>query len=151
MATIDSFVNEGWLTVRTGRFVDAKIVGDAVEVAYRPRGQTTPELLRVGAVVNCTGPTAVLTAADDPLLSDLFATGLARPDPLSLGLEVAPDGAVIGEDGTASDVIDYVGPLLRARDGEGTAVPELRVHAFNMACRIVAAVETSAATIGSYI
>lgn len=151
MATIDSYVTEGWLTVRAGRFVDVKVVGDVAEVAYRPRGQANRAVLRVGAVVNCTGPTAVLTAADDPLLSDLFATGLARPDPLSLGLEVAPDGAVIGRDGIASDVIDYVGPLLRARDGEGTAVPELRVHAFNMACRIVAAVETSAASIGSYI
>jgi len=33
---------------------------------------------------------------------------------------------VIGRDGTPSRVLYYVGPFLRARDWEATAVPELR-------------------------
>ncbi len=45
---------------------------------------------------------------------------------------------MIGTDGTASPVIHYVGPFLQQRDGEGTAVPELRVHAARAAEVVVA-------------
>jgi uncharacterized NAD(P)/FAD-binding protein YdhS len=95
-------------------------------------------VVRAGAVVNCTGPATNVTAVDDPLLTDLFSRGLARPDPLGLGIDVSEDGAVIGADGNPSAAIHYVGPFLRARDGEGTAVPELRVHAARVAEVVVA-------------
>jgi uncharacterized NAD(P)/FAD-binding protein YdhS len=132
-AAIDNLVETGWLAVRAGRFTRVIETGDGVDVAFVPKGGGVEERVRVGAVVNCTGPATNVTNAGDPLLTDLFARGLARPDPLALGIEIAEDGAVIAADGTASPTIRYVGPFLRARDGEGTAVPELRVHAARVA------------------
>jgi uncharacterized NAD(P)/FAD-binding protein YdhS len=141
-AAIQALVASGWLSVRAGRLKRFAVAGSGVEVALAPKGGGAEELVRVGAVVNCTGPATTVTAVGDPLLGDLFARGLARPDPLNLGIEVAEDGAVIGADGTPSSAILYVGPFLRARDGEGTAVPELRVHAARVA-------ETLSASLGS--
>jgi uncharacterized NAD(P)/FAD-binding protein YdhS len=137
-AAIDALVASGWLTVRPGRFTRVVEYGDGVEVAFAPKGGGPETVIGVGAVVNCTGPATNVAAVGDPLLAHLFAAGLARPDPLSLGIDVADDGAVIGADGTPSAVMRYVGPFLRARDGEGTAVPELRVHAARVAEAVVA-------------
>jgi hypothetical protein len=44
---------------------------------------------------------------------------------------------VISRLGEPSRVLYYVGPLLRARDGEGTAVPELRQYAARLARTIL--------------
>jgi len=88
-------------------------------------------------VINCTGPATDVRTAGDPLLNELFHWGRARPDPLGLGIDVAEDGAVISANGEPSRVLYYVGPLIRARDGEGTAVPELRVHAARLAATLL--------------
>ncbi len=88
-------------------------------------------------VVNCTGPaTTAAVAAANPVIASLFASGLARPDPLGVGLDVAETGELIGVDGNPSAVLSYVGPQVRGRDVEGTAVPELREHAARVAARL---------------
>jgi uncharacterized NAD(P)/FAD-binding protein YdhS len=136
-AAIERLLKSGWLSVCAGRFAGAEIVGDAAEVAVRVRGSSERRTFRVGAVLNCTGPATDVRTAGDPLLDALFHWGQARPDPLGLGIDVAENGAVISASGEASRVLYYVGPLIRARDGEGTAVPELRVHAARLARTII--------------
>jgi len=59
--------------------------------------------------------------------------GLARPDELSLGLDVTDDGNVLDAQGTASDFLYVVGPLRRGRLWETTAVPEIRVQVVELA------------------
>jgi uncharacterized NAD(P)/FAD-binding protein YdhS len=130
---IDRLLASGWLTVCGGRLLGAKLVDDGAVVTVRMRGTGELRAFPVGAVINCTGPATDVRVAGDPLLDALFHWGQARPDPLGLGIDVAEDGAVIGASGEPSRVLFYVGPLLRARDGEGTAVPELRVHAARLA------------------
>jgi uncharacterized NAD(P)/FAD-binding protein YdhS len=56
-----------------------------------------------------------------------------RADLLGLGIEVSEDYAVIDTAGCPSRVLHYIGPLLKARDWEATAVPELRTHAARLA------------------
>jgi uncharacterized NAD(P)/FAD-binding protein YdhS len=136
-AAIESLLRSGWLTVCAGRLLSADIVGDAAEVAVQARGTGERKTFRVGVVANCTGPATDVRVAGDPLLDALFRRGQARPDPLGLGIDVSEDGAVISASGEASRVLYYVGPLLRARDGEGTAVPELRVYAARLARTIL--------------
>ncbi|WP_439626172.1 FAD/NAD(P)-binding protein [Gemmata sp.] len=130
---VDRLRQQGWLRVRPCRLLGAKDVGGSAEVSFGPRGTDSVECVSVGAVVNCTGPATDVRAAGDALLEDLFRRGLAQPDPLGLGIEVAADGKPLGATGKASPVLYYVGPLVRARDGEGTAVPELRVQAQHVA------------------
>ena len=136
-AAIDRLRDTGWLTVRRGRLIDTRIDAEGVVVSVSPRGSAQIEQVRVGAVVNCTGPTTDVRTAGDPLLADLFRRGLAVADPLGLGIDVAADGAVINRNGDSSRVLYYVGPLIRARDGEGTAVPELRTQAAHVARAVV--------------
>lgn len=134
---IEELQQSGWLTTKAARLVRVEVAEGGVNVTLLPRGKEQPETLRVGCVINCTGPSSDVTTANDPLLGHLFATGLARPDPLRMGIDVTGDGAVVAADGSPSRVLGYVGPLLRARDGEGTAVPELRQHAARLAARLV--------------
>jgi uncharacterized NAD(P)/FAD-binding protein YdhS len=53
---------------------------------------------------------------------------------------VAPDGRVISAAGPPVDHLYYIGPWLRARDWEATAVPELREHAATLARRLTVSV-----------
>ncbi|MED5620212.1 FAD/NAD(P)-binding protein [Ideonella sp. BN130291] len=111
--------------------------GSGVDVALQPRGEATPHTLHVARVINCTGPSADLRLARHRLVRHLLAERLLRPDPNGVGLDVNDHYEVVGHDGQASQVLHYVGPLLRARDWEATAVPELRVHAHRLAVRLL--------------
>jgi uncharacterized NAD(P)/FAD-binding protein YdhS len=109
-----------------------------LEVAVRPRGQSTVLRLAVGAVINCTGPDSDLRRAGDVLVRQLLDDGLIAVDHLGLGLEVTAAGAVLDAQGQTDGRLFYVGPLLKARDWEATAVPELRRHAQTVAQTIAA-------------
>jgi uncharacterized NAD(P)/FAD-binding protein YdhS len=139
-AAVAELLKSGWLKVAAGRLVAAEVVNGQAEVAVRLRAGGDRTTLRVGSVLNCTGPATDVRAVGDPLLDYLFHWGQARPDPLGLGIDVSEDGAVISRLGEPSRVLYYVGPLLRARDGEGTAVPELRVYAQRLARTILESV-----------
>jgi uncharacterized NAD(P)/FAD-binding protein YdhS len=99
---------------------------------------TGADALRLEAdwLINGTGSTADIAATASPLLHDLFTTGLARPDPLGLGIDASPDGAVLAQDGTASDVLFTLGPPLRGLWYETTAIPEIREQAAALARRL---------------
>jgi uncharacterized NAD(P)/FAD-binding protein YdhS len=88
-------------------------------------------------LINGTGSTADVVATASPLLHDLFTTGLARPDPLRLGIDAGPDGRVLSRAGVASDVLFALGPPLRGLWYETTAIPEIREQAAALARRIV--------------
>jgi uncharacterized NAD(P)/FAD-binding protein YdhS len=53
---------------------------------------------------------------------------LARPDPLFLGLDVSPDGALIDAHGSVSNALYAIGPVRKGGLWETIAVPELRVQ-----------------------
>ena len=139
-AAIDRLLKSTWLTVCAGRLLAADMNNEQAVVSVAVRGTGERREFRVGAVLNCTGPATDVRLAGDPLLNALFHWGQARPDPLGLGIDVAADGAVISGNGNPSHVLYYVGPLIRARDGEGTAVPELRVHAARLATTLIGSI-----------
>ena len=60
----------------------------------------------------------------EPLLAELLARGLARADPLGLGLVADDDGRLVGDAGP-SELLWLAGPLRRAALWEATAVLEL--------------------------
>ena len=92
-----------------------------------------------GWLVNATGPDADITRTGDPLLRDLFGRGLARPDPLRLGLDATPGGAVLDAAGRPSGTLFTLGPPLRGLWYETTAIPEIRTQAAALALRLTAA------------
>jgi uncharacterized NAD(P)/FAD-binding protein YdhS len=136
-----ALIEQGALVAHAGRIDRFEVDDDHVDVTLRPRGAATQRTLRVTWVVNCTGPNANLRALRDPLVDALRRDGLVHPDPLSLGLEVSDDLALLDARGAPSRVLHYVGPFLKARYWEATAVPELREHARRVAATVARSFE----------
>jgi uncharacterized NAD(P)/FAD-binding protein YdhS len=107
------------------------------------RGSGQESTLRVDRIVNCTGPEADFRKVQDPLTRSLVSQGLARPDALSLGLDVDEDGALLDNAGIPSQTIFAMGPLRKGRLWETTAVPEIRVQAKTLAGRLAYQLEGS--------
>jgi uncharacterized NAD(P)/FAD-binding protein YdhS len=134
----------GRLQVLRGRLVSAMAGRD--EVTVRLAGDGATRELHVGWLVNGTGPAPV---TGDPFLESLFAAGLARPDPLRLGLDADEAGAVLDTAGRPHDRIFTLGPTLRGVRYETTAIPEIRAQAAALAPRLIAAITAAHLSPGS--
>jgi uncharacterized NAD(P)/FAD-binding protein YdhS len=64
--------------------------------------------------------------------------GLIRPGPAQLGIDALPNGAIIGQDGTASGVLHTLGSTMRGVLWEVLAVPEIRMQAERLARALLA-------------
>ena len=128
-AAFMQMVQDGQIIVHAGRITRFDVDDDYVDVTLRPRGSCETKMVRVAWVINCTGPDSNLRTLRDPLLDSLQQNGLVRPDPLALGLDTSDELALLDTNGTPSRVLYHVGPFLKSRYWEATAVPELRVHA----------------------
>ena len=138
LAEIQRLETAGMLIRHAGRIerIEAASGGERARVVYRPTSQGKSEVVQeaeVDVVVNCTGPESNYRKLDDPLIVNLLARGLIHPDPLLLGLEVAPNGALINTQGEYSNVFFTLGSPRRGQLYETTAVPELRLQAQNLA------------------
>ena len=134
---IEELIETGRLELVAGS-LEALVEEDGGVVAtIRRRGASGSETLRVGKVINCTGPDTDLTRVRDPLVASLRRDGVIRPDELGLGLDTDDDGRLVAGNGRASERLTLVGPLRKGRLWEHTAVPELRVEAKRVADRLV--------------
>jgi uncharacterized NAD(P)/FAD-binding protein YdhS len=124
-----SELSNGQIQIHAGRITEYSEDEGGVTVQYRARVNGESAQLRVDRVINCTGPEADFRRAGSPLLSDLLQQGLVCADSLSLGLEVDDDGALIADDGNASEILFTLGSSRKGMLWETTAVPEIRVQA----------------------
>jgi len=123
---IDASRERGQLQVLVGRVRDYAIKGDRAEVLYRPRREDRLVSLEVVRVVNCAGPNADYDRIQDPLIRGLLRDGVARPDPLRLGLDVTGNCALLNREGAISRRLFAVGPVTKGAFWEMTAVPDIR-------------------------
>ena len=123
----------GRLQVHAGRLLGLEQVERKVRVTWRARGARAATTLLVDRVVNCTGPQYDARRADERLLRSLVAQGMAMPDALGQGLVTDELGGLVDASGRAADNLYYIGPMLRPRFWETTAVQELRTHAEQLA------------------
>jgi len=135
---LDRLIGNGRLSVEAGRLTRLQETqGSAsVQAGWKPRHRRSETIIDAGTVINCTGPQSDPRRGSDPLTVDLLRQGLMVADALGLGVEADADGALVDATGRASDRLFYVGPLLKARDWECTAVPELRTAAARLAARL---------------
>jgi uncharacterized NAD(P)/FAD-binding protein YdhS len=132
-----SLVESGRVVRHVGRIVGYREADGKVEVTLRRRGGDQVSSLAVGAVVNCCGSESDYRKLDSPLVKDLLGRGLIRPDPLSLGLEVSSDGALIGAGGIPSRTLFTLGPPQKGILLETNAVPEIRGQASRLAAVLI--------------
>jgi len=126
---------EGQVVVCRGRIHLYVEDDDNVTIVYRePEGAA--RTLCVDRVINCTGSETDCRRIDDSLITSLFAQGLARPDPLFLGLDADEYGALLDFEGNASHGLFAIGPTRKGRLWEATAVPEIRLQAAELATHL---------------
>jgi uncharacterized NAD(P)/FAD-binding protein YdhS len=123
---IDAARVSAQLRILVGRVRDYAIKDDIVEVHYRPRQQDILSTIEVARVVNCAGPGADYDRIQEPLIRDLLAEGVVRPDPLRLGLDVTGNCALLNRQGAISRRLFAVGPVTKGTFWEMTAVPDIR-------------------------
>ncbi|HVG43251.1 MAG TPA: FAD/NAD(P)-binding protein [Longimicrobium sp.] len=133
VSAFTTLVRDGGIRHHAGRLLRIEPGADGVTVHFRQRGARAAEAVRVGSVINCTGPSGDVAALGEPLLDSLLRQGLLTPCPQRLGIRTGPGYALLDREGGASKTFFYVGPLLKADLWESTAVPELRVHAARLA------------------
>jgi uncharacterized NAD(P)/FAD-binding protein YdhS len=104
---VDDLLATGRLTIRTGA-VDAS--------SY-------------DLVVCCTGPAPVSSRGWNPLVDRLLLSGVLRPGPLGLGVDVDADGALVDAHGQVARGVHAVGAARRGAEWEVAAVPDLRRQA----------------------
>jgi uncharacterized NAD(P)/FAD-binding protein YdhS len=130
---LSTLLLDGQATLYAGRVTDYRESSDHVEVVLRERKTRTQRSLRVDRVINCTGPETDCRRMEDALIKSLLAQGLARPDPLFLGLDVDSEAALIDSAGVPSDSLFVIGPARKGCLWETIAVPELREQASQLA------------------
>lgn len=119
-----------------GRIASIEVCGELLRVNVRLRAGRGSESLEVGGIVNCTGPNPDLRKVSDSLIVRLREAGHVLPDPHGIGLSVDERLAVRDMQGGVLPWLSYIGPMLKARFWEATAVPELRQHARSLAVRL---------------
>lgn len=92
--------------------------------------------MRVARIVNCTGPQGDLLRSREPLIRQLLAAGMIRPDALRIGLEVDAQSHVVAADGGVDDRLYCIGPMTRGGLWEVVAVPDLRQQNWELARRL---------------
>jgi uncharacterized NAD(P)/FAD-binding protein YdhS len=133
---IAALTSDGRLIVHRGRVAAATNEHGGLRVSIDHGG--SPADVPAGWLINCTGAATDITTTRDPLLRHLLDSGLARPDPLRLGLDTDPRGAVRDAAGRPASDILTLGPLLRGRRYETTAIPEIRDQAAALARQLLA-------------
>ncbi|QIL02297.1 NAD(P)-binding protein [Sphingomonas sinipercae] len=127
-AKLAGMIDEGRLEIVAGRLAHVEPQASSVRVGYRRRGDETLREGEFAYVFNCTGPLGRIEQTRDPLLRQLLDDGLARPDPLGIGIAVDERSAVAG-----AAHLWALGPLTKGRFWEIIAVPDIRNQAAQVA------------------
>lgn len=145
---VDLLRRSGRLRVLSGRLVSVRQQEDDIvvrigETRIEGSGRTGATQdgryhdsleLRVGGLVNATGPGADLH--QDAFIDALCRAGVARPDPLGLGLDADITGALLDANGRPHHNLFTLGPTLRGLRYETTAIREIRAQAADLAARL---------------
>ncbi|HEX7790459.1 MAG TPA: FAD/NAD(P)-binding protein [Afipia sp.] len=129
-------ITDGTLVVRAASVrADAAglSAGGDIPVELRTRRSRAWEPASFDAIVIATGPAHGTVFESNSLLGQIGRDGLARPDPLGLGIDVDLQGRAIDRDGHAAEALYVAGPLARGTFGELMGAPDLARHARNIA------------------
>jgi uncharacterized NAD(P)/FAD-binding protein YdhS len=123
---IEAAVARGQLDVRAGRILSFDASAGEVAVRYRLRHGDGFQTVTAARVVNCSGPACDYARISHPLIRGMLESGMIRPDPLGLGLDVTRNCALKNRQGAISGWLFAAGPVTKAAFWEMTAVPDIR-------------------------
>jgi uncharacterized NAD(P)/FAD-binding protein YdhS/glyoxylase-like metal-dependent hydrolase (beta-lactamase superfamily II) len=126
---LQEMLTSGQLVISAGRIREYQSTADAVSITVCDRHSKTNTILNVSRVINCTGVEVDYRHSAQPLIADLGAQGLIRPNLLGLGLDTTSNGAVLDANGAVSTLLYTLGSPRKGDLWETIAVPELRRQA----------------------
>ena len=135
-AKIGALEESGQLQILPGHLLEVNAKRRGASVSIRRRASEALVRLEVSRIVSCRGLTSDPRRSSNPLVAQLVDEGIARADPLGIGLDVDNDCAVVGANGRASERIFAVGPMSQAAFWESIAVPDIRLQVASLARRI---------------
>jgi uncharacterized NAD(P)/FAD-binding protein YdhS len=127
----------GRLEIRAGTLVSYQGHTEGIAVRFRPRGMDVETRIVGDWLVNCAGPALDFRRVDEPLIRDLLHRGLARGEPLGLGLETTRGLQLVRRSGRPHPSLFALGPLTRGTFWETSAVPEIREQGRTLARRLL--------------
>ncbi len=136
--TLDELLRMRRLSVRAGRVTAVQFLNGRAEVTIQPRHAAGTEKQLFDLVINCSGPDTDPSRAESRLMRRLLAEGQITACPTGTGLRIDTGYRVLDRDGKARPNLYYLGPWLKARDFEATAVQELRAHATALTAHLLA-------------
>jgi uncharacterized NAD(P)/FAD-binding protein YdhS len=120
------------------RVLDTRTEDDGqLRVDILRRGARTTEQLKVDALLLGLAPAIAFGQRKDALASALLARGLVHDDAAGFGIDVDTSGQPLDAAGNPTPGFYAIGPLLRGRDWETTAVPEIREQAAQLAAQLL--------------
>ncbi|MCX7564508.1 FAD/NAD(P)-binding protein [Xanthomonadaceae bacterium XH05] len=134
---LDAMRSSGQLVIRASRLIGADVDDGRARLALRDRGLSDLRTLSVDRVVRAIGLDSDVERTAHPLVARLRDAGVVRSDALGLGMDIDEDFVVLDRNGERVTGLYVLGPLLRGRWWEITAVPELRRAAAELADRLV--------------
>ena len=123
----------GLLRIVRGYFQRAERTVSGTTVTYRPSGSEGSLTIEGSHAIDCRGFQRISLPTRNRLLQSLLESGIARLDPLNLGLDFDHRDALIDNEGQSSSRIFGLGPITRGTHFEITAVPDIRVQAARLA------------------
>lgn len=133
---LSAAVAAGQVELVAAEFLGIERAGPGVRATVRPRGSHERKTIDVARVYDCGGVTVDVATSSNPVIRDLIANGIGRPDPLHIGLDVDEHCFVTGGSGKPSSHLLAVGPLTRGRFFEIEAVPDIRRQCAEIAQRV---------------
>jgi uncharacterized NAD(P)/FAD-binding protein YdhS len=132
--------NEGRAVQLRGRVTKVERDGQCFRLILTRRGSKQAEVMTADLAFDCTSHRPDLKS---PLIKSLVSRGTAREDAHRLGLDVEPNGQVLGRSGMPTRGLFALGPLGQGSLWEITAVPEI-VRQCDAAAQSIAGLEQRA-------
>jgi uncharacterized NAD(P)/FAD-binding protein YdhS len=136
-ARLGQAIASGRLTLMAAKVTDIEPNTGGALVRYRRRGQSEIASVQVETIVDCTGIVKDPRSATNPVVRSLLDQGLARVDPLHIGVELDANCGIINRDGVPSRRLYAVGPLTRAAFWEIIAIPDIRNQCAALAAHLI--------------
>jgi len=136
---VQALVSSGRLQYFAGRILSIERRRGALDVVLCPRGARRTRILEVDRLINCSGPSYDYRNAESPLMTQLLGSGIIACHPVGVGLNVAPNGAIINSSGETSETMFAVGPPCKGTLFEITVIREIRRQAREVAGDLAAA------------
>ncbi|MBP5954515.1 FAD/NAD(P)-binding protein [Pseudomonas anatoliensis] len=134
---VERLHSEGRLRIHAASFKGLEPCAQGgVSIRIRRRGEAQTCVVHGAALINSSGIEYDWRRVARPLPQHLLARGLVQPGPLALGIAAATDGAVVNDQGQASNRLFAIGPPLRGMWWESTAVTDVALQAKALAARL---------------